>query len=256
MKRKTLDFARQLADVLSAWDGVEAITLNEAAEEDTLAPHFALAIDVYHALPVPDAETRRVQYGKVEAFETTLSKDRFLVGDFPVRVEFKQTAKIAETVSIACGKRESLWLIKDAGTYGFYRLVAGTVLFSRSGWLSGIKKSLATLGVGFWDELRWAYQSKMEHFLSDLGAALFVDDPFYFLVSSSGFIKTAALTLFCVNRRFEPSHRFYYKQVCSLPVLPDSFAAQIETFLRPASEVTPERKYGVARIIARGIVAL
>jgi hypothetical protein len=96
----------------------------------------------------------------------------------------------------------------------------------------------------------------MEHFLSDLGAALLSDDNFYFLVSSAEFIKSAALTLFCVNRRFEPSHRFYYNQVCALPVLPDSFDAQIETFLRPSAEMTMERKYGVAGIIARGIIAL
>jgi hypothetical protein len=96
----------------------------------------------------------------------------------------------------------------------------------------------------------------MEHSLSDLGAALISDDNFYFLISSAEFIKYAALTLFCINRRFEPSHRFYYDQVCSLPILPDSFGAQIETFLRGAAEMTMERRYSVAGIIACGVIAL
>lgn len=261
LKRKTLDLAEQLAGVISSWDGVEAVTLNEAARGNTLDPHFALTLDVYHALPLPDPETRRARYGKADVYEAALNKDRFFSGDIPVRVEFKQTAKINELVGVACGEaasgeRTALRSIADGGTYGFYRAVESRVLFSRSEWLSGIRKRLSTLGLDFWGELRDIYQAKMEHFLSDLGAALLSDDNFYFLISSAEFIKSAALILFCINHRFEPSHRFYYNQLRALPVLPDSFDAQIETFLRPSAEMTMERKYGVAGVIARGIIAL
>jgi hypothetical protein len=256
VRRKILELAGQLAEKIASWDGIEAITLNEAADEDPLNPNFALALDVYHVLPVPPPDIRRPFYGKTDVFEAAPHKDRFLSGDIPVHIEFKWTVKIEETVTIACGKREALHLIMDSGTYGFYRIVESRLLFSRGEWLAGIRKKLATLGQGFWNELRGTYQSKMEHFLSDLGAAVFLNDNFYFLVSASGFIKTASLTLFCINRRFEPSHRFYYKQICSLKTLPDSFAAQLETFLRPADAVTMERKYGVAQIIARGVVSL
>jgi hypothetical protein len=256
LKRKTLDLADQIAKVISSWDGIEAITLNEAALGDTLAPHFALTLDVYHALPLPDPETRRAGYGKADVYEAALNKDRFFSGDIPVHIEFKGTAKIEKLVSAASGKKETLRSVVDAGTYGFYRVVESRVLFSRGEWLSSVRKTLSTLGLDFWGELRDVYEAKMEHFLSDLGAALLSDDNFYFLISSAEFIKSAALTLFCINRRFEPSHRFYYDQVCALPVLPDSFDAQIETFLRPSAEMTMERKYGVAGIIARGIIAL
>jgi hypothetical protein len=96
----------------------------------------------------------------------------------------------------------------------------------------------------------------MEHFLSDLGAAFFQGDRFHYLLASAGFIKTACLVLFCVNRRFEPSHRVYYKQVLELPVLPESFAAQLENFLDDESETPMERRFNLAKLIARGVVAL
>jgi hypothetical protein len=256
LKRKTLDLAQRLAGAISSWEGVEAVTLNEAAEGDVLDPNFALALDVYHAQPLPPSEERKVRYGGLDVYESTLTKDRFLSGDIPVHIEFKWNPKVESLVNIACGSKEALHAASGAGTYGYYRLVEGHVLYSRGEWLPGIKKKLTTLGRDFWEELRGAYQSKMEHCLSDLGAALLADDNFYFLVSSAGFIKMAALTLFCINCRFEPSHRFYYRQVCSLRTLPDSFDAQIETFLSASAEVTMERKYGVAQIIARGIISL
>jgi hypothetical protein len=256
LKRKTLELARRLAETVSSWEGVEAVTLNEAAEGDTFGPNFALALDVYYALPLPPPDTRRLQYGRADVYESTLTKDRFLAGDIPVRIEFKWTPKIESLVNIACGKKEALIAASGAGTYGYYRLAEGQVLFARGEWLPDMKKKLSTLWRDFWDELRGVYQSKMEHYLSDLGAALLSDDRFYFLVSSAGFIKMAALSLFCVNRRFEPSYRFYYPQVCALQMLPDSFDAQIETFLSASAEVTMERKYGVAQVIARGVLAL
>jgi hypothetical protein len=256
LKRKTLELAQRIAETVSSWEGVEAVTLNEAAEGDMFDPNFALALDVYHVLPLPPPEARLSQYGRADVYESTQTKDRFLLGDVPVHIEFKWTKSTETMVQVACGKKEAMRVLSGAGTYGYYRLTEGYVLFSRGEWLSDLKKKLATLGRDFWTELRGVYQSKMEHYLSDLGAALLSDDNFYFLVSSAGFIKTAALTLFCINRRFEPSYRFYYPQVCSLQTLPDSFDAQIETFLSSSAEVTMERKYGVAQVIARGVLAL
>jgi hypothetical protein len=192
------------------------------------------------------------------AFETSLQavKDRFLIGDIPIRLEYKSTAKIEELVDIAEARPESLWLIKDSGTYGFYRLANGDILFSRSGWLSGIRRKLAALGDSFWEGMRGASQSKMEHFLNDLGAAWLRNDEFHYLLASAGFIKEACLTLFCLNRRFEPSHRAYYRQVLELPRLPGSFPAELENFVRQGPELTMERRYSLAQAIARDIVDL
>ncbi|MDR3192343.1 MAG: DUF4037 domain-containing protein [Treponema sp.] len=259
MRYKTKLLADRFAETLSAWPGIECVSLNEAALPDPLDPYFALILDVFHFGPVPEAEERCHLYGgDVGGFETSSQsmKDRFLIGDTPVRLEFKSVSKIEELVGIADTKLESLWLIKDSGTYGFYRLANGELLFSRSDWIRNIRRRLGNLSYSFWETIRYANQSKMEHFLGDLGAALFQRDDFHYLIASAGFIKNACLTLFSINRRFEPSHRAYYKQVRELPLLPPSFAAELETFLRNAPEVNEERKYSLAQVMARKIVSL
>ncbi|GHV94331.1 hypothetical protein AGMMS50293_06510 [Spirochaetia bacterium] len=259
MKYKTKVLVDRFAGTLSKWPGVECITLNEAALPDPLDPYFALILDVFCSASIPNAEERCRLYGDdVAAFESSgrNEKDRFLIGDIPVRLEFKFTGKIEELVDIADTKQDSLWLIKDSGTYGFYRLVNGEIIFSRNNWLQGIRKRLENPGDQFWIEMRGAVQSKMEHFLSDLGAASFQHDEFHYLIASAGFIKAACLTLFCVNRHFEPSHRAYYKQVRELPLLPESFIAELETFLGVEPGMDMDRRFTLAKLIAKNIVAL
>ena len=259
MKFKTKVLVDRFAQTLSAWASVECITLNEAALPDTLDPYYALILDVFCSSAIPNVEQRQKKYGDdVAAFESSgrNEKDRFLIGDIPVRLEFKNTKKVEELVSIADSKPDSLWLIKDSGTYGFYRLAQGDVIYSRNDWIYDVRKRLDNLGDQFWTWMRTAAQSKMEHFLLDLGAACFQGDDFYYLISSSGFIKTACLTLFCINKCFEPSHRAYYKQVRELPILPESFLGELDTFLANEPAMSMERRLGVANLIARKIVAL
>lgn len=259
MKNKTRRLAERFVSLLSQWPGVECVVLNETADSDTLDPYFAVILDVYYRGAIPGPEERRESYGSdAAAFESSGggSKDRFLIGPLPVRLEFKAAEKIEELVDIAGSKHESLWLLKDSGTYGYYRLAHGEVLFSRTAWLADLRRRLAVLDDRFWKQIRDAAESKMEHSLSDLGAALIHDDQFHYLVSSALFIKYACLTLFCINRRFEPSHRAYHKQVLELPVLSESFAAELDIFLRGSEELTMERKYSVAQLLARKIIAL
>ena len=247
----------RFASIISQWPGVECVSLNEAALPDTLDPYFALILDIYYQDPIPGAEERQRLYGDdLEAFETSGSKDRFLIGDIPIRLEYKSVKMIEDLVTIADTRLESLWFIKDSGTYGFYRLSKGEIIYSRCGWIMNIRRRLKNLGVEFWQLMRNAHESKMEHFLGDLGAAFLQGDDFFYLISAAGFIKNACLALFCINRRFEPSHRAYYKQVLKLKELPDSFPAYFETFLRSGPEFTMERKYSIAQYIARGIVSL
>jgi len=258
MKYKTKVLVERFAGILSGWPGVECVTLNEAAMPDTLDPYFALILDVFFSSPVPGAPQRCEMFGDVAAFESSglSEKDRFLVGGIPVRLEYKSAAKVEELVSIADSDADSLWLIKHSGTYGFYRLASGEIVFSRSGWLDGIRKRLGKLPDAFWEEMRGAAQSKMEHFLSDLGAAAFQGDEFHYLVASAGFIKTACLALFCANRRFEPSHRAYYRQVLELPALPERFPAQLENFFSGGPGASMDRRHGIAKLLARGIMGL
>ena len=259
MKYKTKVLVERFTQTLSSWNGVECITLNEAAQQDTLDPYFALILDVFYSDSLPNEDERCRLYGDdVAAFETSTQgeKDRFLIGDIPLRLEFKKTQKINELVDIACSKHESLWFIKDSGTYGFYRLANCDIVFSRSNWIHDVRKKLNNIGDQFWREMRGAVQSKMEHFLSDLGAACFQGDKFHYLIASAGFIKTACLTLFCINKRFEPSHRAYYKQVRELPTLPESFCAEFQTFLENSNDVDLESRFYLAKLIAQKIVML
>ena len=259
MKYKTKLLVERFTEILSAWKGVECITLNEAALQDTLDPYFALILDVFCSAPIPDAQERHRIYGDdVAAFESSglNEKDRFLVGDIPLRLEYKFTGKVDELVSIAGKKTDSLWLLKDSGTYGFYRLARGEIIFSRSNWIHDIRKQLGNFGEMFWNEMCGMAQSKMEHFLSDLGAASFQGDEFHYLIASAGFIKTACFALFCINRHFEPSHRAYYKQVLELPLLPESFGALLDNFFDEGPDTTMKRRYNLAKLITKGIVAL
>ncbi|MDR0316293.1 MAG: DUF4037 domain-containing protein [Treponema sp.] len=259
MKYKTKLLVDRFAGILSQWPGVECISLNEAALPDILDPYYALIMDVFCSGPIPDEEERCRVYGDdVAAFESSgqSEKDRFLIGDIPVRLEYKFTGKVEELVSIVDTKQESLWLIKDSGTYGFYRLVNGEIVFSRNNWIYEIRKRLENPGDKFWEHTRGAAQSKMEHFLSDLGAAFFQGDDFHYLIASAGFIKSACLTLFCVNRRFEPSHRAYYNQVLELPILPEAFSAEFKNFLSNGPEMTMERRFKMAKLMAISIVTL
>jgi hypothetical protein len=260
MKYKTKMLVDRFTGILSEWPGVECVILNESAMSDILDPYYALILDVFFSAPIPDAQERYHVYGNdVIAFESSgqNEKDRFLIGDIPVRLEYKNIKKVEELVSITDSKVASLWLIKDSGTYGYYRLVNGNIVFSRGKWIDKIRKRLANASDTFWLEMRSAAQSKMGHFLSDLGAAALQNDRFHYLLAAAGFIKTACLTLFCANRRFEPSHRSYYKQVLELPLLPVSFPAELENFLNvEPEELTMDRRFSLAALIAKGIVAL
>jgi len=259
MKYKTKQLVDRFTSIISQWPGVECVSLNEAALPDTLDPYFALIMDVYYRDSIPGPDERQRLFGEdIEAFEASGKgyKDRFLIGDIPIRLEYKLIRRMEELTSIADTRLESLWLIRDKGTYGFYRLTQGEIVYSRNDWIKDIRRRLSALSDDFWQSMRNSYQSKMEHYLSDLGAALLQEDAFFYLVSSVGFIKYACLTIFCVNRCFEPSHRAYYKKVLELKELPESFRVYLESFLRVDSEITRERKFSLAQLMARGIIAL
>lgn len=258
MKPKVRELADKLVSAISAWEQVECICLNEAATTDTLDPYFALILDVYIRGQIPPESVRVAAFPPHSVFETspTSTKDRFMVADLPVRIEYKMVDRVEELTAIALRSGSDLWKIRDSGTYMFYRLVHCKPLFQRTDWLVAETGKLSDLGNSFWSRMRLFYQSTMDHYLSDLGASILRDDAFHYMISASNFIKYACATLFMENGQFEPSHRGYLDQIAALKTLPDDFAGRFESFLRPDSELPPARKYEIAKLIACSIVNL
>jgi hypothetical protein len=261
MRKKVERLTKALAETLSSWESVECVALGEHSESDVLDPYFALALDVYYSGPIPGAEERRVVFaaalGDPGAFESAVAntKDRFFLEGLPVRVEYKATQRTDDFLSRGVDL-DLVWVLKNSGTYMFYRLERSRILFSRSGWIEATRKRLNSLPELFWNSLREAFQAKMEHYLSDLGAAALRDDGFFYLESAAGFARNAAAVLFMANKKFEPSHRLVGARLKELEILPDDFFGRWETFLRSDIDISRAQKYEVAELIARSIVAL
>ena len=260
MKKKIERLTASLASMLSTWDVVECVTLAEHSETDILDPYFALVLDVYYRDAIPPPERRRAAFSQAldhpGAFESAAAqtKDRFFLEGLPVRVEYKPTQRFEDFLSHELDVN-LVWVLKNSGTYVFYRLQRSRVLFDRGGWIEGTRRKLAQMPDAFWKGLREAFQSKMEHYLSDLGAAALRDDGFFYAESSAGFLRNAAAVLFMANRRFEPSHRLVDAQLRELPRLPDDFFGRWDTFLRSNIDMSRAQKYEVAELIARSVVA-
>ncbi|MBP7096106.1 MAG: DUF4037 domain-containing protein [Spirochaetia bacterium] len=255
MRQKVGELADRLAAAIGSEAGIEAIVLGEASAADPNDPYFALVLDAYCRGGVPEPATRALAYGEVGDLESSRfqDKDRFFVGGLPVRVEYKRVDRVEELL----GKgKDALPVLKGSGTYTLYRLETGPILFDRSGWLAGIRSSLRSLPADFWEMLLEGFRFKMEHHLSDLGAASLTGDPFFFHVSMAGFLRYVAATLFMANRRFEPSNRQVDGMVRTLPKLPDQFEARWTSLLRLDGGITPERAFGIAQLLARSVLSM
>ncbi len=259
LNHKTRELADSLVATISAWEDVDCITLNEAAMTDILDPYFALILDVYHHGNIPDVSLRKEAYGlDVAAFETSplQTKDRFLVKGLPVRIELKLVERVEDQITIALDPASTIWDLHRTGTYMFYRLQKGEILYKKTSWIRTVQERLSAFPPSFWVHLRRANESRMEHYVSDLGASVAQEDDFHYLIASAGFVKHACMALFCINGQFEPSHRAYLEQVSALKKIPDEFNAGLEALLNSSGDMPPERRFSLAQLIARSIMAL
>jgi hypothetical protein len=263
MKRKVERLASSITEAVSRWDSVECVTLGEHSEADVLDPYFALVIDVYLRGSPPTVEERQAAYaaalGQPGAFESSVSrsKDRFFIEELPVRIEYKNIALLDNAIARSKGPdAELVWVIKNSGTYMFYRLQHSRVLYQKSDWIERVRRGIAELSPAFWDGLRDACQSKMEHYLSDLGAASCSDDGYFYSVSLAGFVRYTAASIFMANKRLEPSHREMTKKLAELPSLPEDFLARWDSLLSSCSDLDSMQKYKLAELLALGVINL
>ena len=211
-----------LKQILTGWNSVECITVDPRSEIFDLDPYFALVIDVYYRTTVPGAQARRAAFGDPGDFETAASgtKDRFFLEELPIRIEYKDIETVERLLDRPV---QNLKLLKNSGTYSFYRLESNKVLFDGSGWIGRARGKLSTFPAEVWTALGESFRSKMEHYLSDMGAASFSGDKYFLLLSEAGFLRYAAASVFMENRKFEPSHRDIDDQLHGLARVPEGF---------------------------------
>jgi hypothetical protein len=255
MRRKVERLSDMLVDAFKKWDGVQAVVLGEASEEDILDPYFTMVIDVYHHGAIPGAAERKAAFGDPGAFEPSAmqDKDRFFLEELPIHVEYKTVASVDEILQ---RKFDLYWVFTGSGTYMFYRLEHGSILYDRDGWMESVRKQIKNFPAAFWKGLRDTFQSKMEHYLADLGAAAVMGDVYFYMVSMVGFLRYAAASLFMINHRFEPSNRSLSEQLKTLPILPEEFWGRWENLMCQDGCMGPDKRFQIAQLLALSLFSL
>ncbi len=255
MEHKVEALTNFLKETISGWSNVECITMDPRSEVFAYDPYFALVIDVYCSGPVPSSEKRRDAFGDPGDFETAagMTKDRFFLQEMPVRIEYKDISLMNKMIA---QPDHHLKLLKNSGTYPFYRLKNNKVIFSATGWIDKIRLDLENFPDTAWEALWDSFSSKMEHYLSDMGAASFSDDKFFLILSEAGFFRYAAASVFMVNKQFEPSHRDIEEHLRLLPVVPEGFWTTWEALLQKECEMSPGKRFEIARMLASSVLSL
>jgi len=254
MRHRIENAVAKVTDVLKTWEQVDTITMVESGE-DLYDPYFFISLDVYCTGDIPAPESRAALFQESVAFEAlpVTRKDRFLMDDVPIRVEYKDVARFNEIIHSARGNEG---IYRDSGTYMFYRLQNCEVLVQKSEWIDEVRKDLEAFSPAFWTMLRSLIQARMEHHLGDLHASVVREDNLFFLISSAGFVRSLCGALFAINRKFEPSARLLNEQVRALSILPDPFGGRFDSFLRTDGDHSPARKAEIADLMAKSVLSL
>ena len=255
MKQRIERTINRLVEKLNKWDAVDTITLAPSAEIDYLDPYFFISLDVFYKKELPSVEERRNTFPEGLAFESSCfqTKDRFMVEDIPVRIEYKSIEKIDDML-------RNLNSICDVNTqndtYLFYRIDNNSVLSSKSDWLTEVQRRIHELPERFWESLVQNLLATMDHYRSDLGAAVVRGDNYFSLVASAGFIKSACAVLFAINKEFQPSPRVIYERVLELNKLPQDFRGRFDSFLRNDVAISSERRAEIGELMAKSIIKM
>lgn len=253
MNQKVDRVCSELIDTVSSWDSVQAISMMDFLSDETFDPYFFISIDVYFNGGLPDFEERKKIFPDAIAFEASRArqKDRFLIRDLPVRLEYKQMLQINDMVTAYTSYEDRF---RYNGTYGLYRLQNGHVRYDPDGWFSKMREKLEALDNDFWRFLFTIFRGTTEHFFGDLHAATIKGDQYFFTISSAGFIQNVVRLLFAVNRRFECSGRQVFRAVYDLEALPEGFSGRFESFLRNDGQLSLEKKREVAELLVTSII--
>jgi len=255
MKAKVKKVVDEIVEVLKKWDGVQTVILQHFVEKDVYDPNFSVTLDVFRDAKIPEREERESSFSAARYFESSRlrTKDRFMMGDLPIRISYKDCRRVDEVVALSDG---DAWLLKERGTYLFHRIATGTVLWSRGKWIDSVLEKLDSLPDSFWQAWTDSCHRRIDHYLGDLGAASLKDDQLYFRLSLSGFMRSVVEVLFAVNHVFETGPRDFTASLTLLETLPEGFLANWGSLLRDDSELPSDRKREIAELLARGVFAL
>lgn len=255
MTEKCRLISEDIVERVIKFEGIEAVTLTGDTDLPSNDPYFYLSFDVYYSGQVPAPAIRRSSFIDAGAFESShyAKKDRFLLQDLPIRIEYKAVDRIDQILSWG---EENLWTFRQNGTYMFFRLQEATILFERSEWLSQTREKLNRIPERFWTLLEQSCMATMEHYLNDLESAVLKDDRLFYTISAGGFIKYLCSMLYIVNRTFEPSGRQLHDEIMNLEMIPENFKGRFESFISEDNELPGTRKMEIASLMARSVIRM
>ena len=255
MRQKVQNIVNTISENLSSWKSVDALLLADSAEVDIYDPYFFLSFDVYCNGAIPVMEERKALLPESIAFESsgTHPKDRFLLQDVPIRLEYKEEAFFEALITDVS---QHLSLFNQIGTYPLYRLAYGAVILQKGDWIGQMREQMNDLPDSFWNTISRELLASMGHALSDLLSAAMHNDNYFFVLSSATFIKKIVSILFIANREFEPSSRRSSGAVLDLPNLPENFRGRFDNFLRQDGGVDLEKKAEIAELIAKSVISM
>ncbi|WP_076488176.1 DUF4037 domain-containing protein [Alkalispirochaeta americana] len=245
----------QILGVLQGWDSLEALSVLRFGT-DRYDPSFFISYDVYHRGPIPEPGEREQLFTFAVSFESTRDgeKDRIMVEDIPVRLEYKPVDQVDRLVLAASdgGAAEA----SVTSTYGFFRLLQATAILERGDWLRSTRKTLQYLPDAFWAARIAAYQARMDHVLADLTSAAYAGEALFYQLSLAAFLEALSSLLFAVNREFEPPGRTLQESLLALPVLPEEFETRLAYLLRSDVAISDTRRREIARLITLSALRL
>lgn len=252
MQKQVKVVLQQVTDVVRTWPGIEAITYIPS-EDDVLDPYFFIRFDVYTRNGLPDSEKRMQDLHFAGGFETAPfhKKDRFLVHDIPVRLDYKKVVNLPDPDDPATA---AAFISREEGTYPMFRISESIPLYEKSDWFINFQESLRSINQDVWKLLQEHCLRRMEHHLSDFGAAVHRNDQIFQKTALAGFIRGLCSSLFAINNKFEPSGRGIQRYLFQLSELPEGFEGRFEVLLE--NNQKPERVLEIADILTKSILQL
>jgi len=246
--------SERITEVLHGWDTVDTVTVLKFGA-DRYDPSFFVSFDVYYHGTVPEPDQREADFAFAAGYEATVDgrKDRFLMDDIPVRIEYKAIREVDAQVAAAGNAEDGDF---SGTTYGFFRLIHAEIIMNRSNWLPVVRRILNQLPEAFWIRRIEMLQAHMEHALSDLTSAVYAEENLFYELSLGRFLETSCGLMFALNRRFDPPGRILRAQINELPRLPEEFDSRFEHLLRHDSAVPGSRKRQIAELLARSLLRL